>query len=604
MQLAVVIAAADGALWLSGPGGERAITLHGAPVRVFEPGWNVGLALAGEGLALLLLAHEDGRDAVWFLDDAGGRIGDDAAGLPGPARMALDAGLARLVAGLHGDGGPDWLSAGPARARGVLAGLYAPGPGVVVAPENPPAPLDARHLAALLGSDHQANVGRALREGALVWPSPVDGRDLACAHGIAVSPFLFLYRIVDAVHDVVAYVVATQHRCEPRALFLPAGETLIARSDDDAAFIGQHLGADIGTWLGRFALAHAPDWRAWRDGPAERALLVLRETHLGHHLWNELAGLEGLLADQAIAADPPEVLVCNHGLSEMWGRIEALFPALAGRVRRGDDGAGLAVECLAGRVLPLRPSASRVSVALAARVRAAMAGARAPARRARPLVVFNPRTENRTATDLVGLFAGIALVLLEEAGPFDLVIDGHNAHPGGPTGTLLGVHWDRARGSPLEAERAVAAGLSAALAGRDVGIIDNLGAPLSASIGWACVADFHVSIWGAGLAKYAWVARLPGLALTSRWNLASRHDLRIYDDDAWVEQAPLLLLPAPGDVTDHPGAPQLVPIDEPRFWNFSLDPASQRDNVRRLLRLAGFGDSGLPDRAGAARIRR
>ena len=602
MQLAAVISAADGALWLAMPGGDRAITMNGLPVRGFEPGWSVSAALAGADIALLLLAHADGRAAVWFVDAAGARIGDDPAALPDAARAALATALASLVDALLGDGA-EFLAGLGEGACAALARLYDPPPCRRAPPEAPPAPLDARHLAALLESDHQANVARALRDGALSWPGPVDGRALLSAHGIAVSPFMFLYRLADPALGSPAWVVATQHRCAPRALFLPAARLLIARSDDDAEFIRAHLGADIGAWLGRFALAHAPAWLAWRAPPPSRALLVLRETHLGHHLWNELSGLDGLLADPAIAADPPELLVCNHALSEMWGRIEALFPPFAGRVRRGDDGAGLAEECLRGRVLPLRPSADFVPVALAARVAASvtggvrLAGGPRPARGPRRLVLFNPRTENRTATDLVGLFAGIARLLLELAGPIDIVLDGHNAHDAGPTGTLLGVHWNQARGSPLAAERAVAAGLVAALAGSEARIIDNLGAPLATSIGWAMVADFHVSIWGAGLAKYAWVARLPGLALTSRWNLRSRHDLHIYDDPRWVEAPPLLLLPDPDDVTDAPGAPQLVPINEPRFWNFSIDPASQTENLRRLLAAAR-----LPDSAGAANI--
>ena len=385
------------------------------------------------------------------------------------------------------------------------------------------------------------------------------------------------------MHDRVGYVIATQHRCEPRALYLPSEGLLISRSDDDAAFIAEHFGGDIATWLGAFVLRHAPDFVNWLTAPARKPLLILREAHIGHHLWNELSGLHDLLAHPAIAARPPDVLVCNHTLSEMWGELESIFPELDGRVSRGGDGSDLAVHCLQQHILPLRPSASRVPKGLSARIRATMARGREIPKRAHPIVLFNPRTENRTATDLVSLFEGLAGLLLDLAGPITIVIDGHNENPSAPTGTWLGVHWNRAELPPLEAERAFASALRERLVELPIEIVDTLGQPLAASIVWASAASFHISIWGAGLAKSAWIAGLPGLAITSQWNLRNRHDLHIYDNEEFVELPPMLLFPNPDDIEDCPNAKQLVPIKEPRFWNFTLEPASLREKLQTLL---------------------
>lgn len=585
MQQTTIAPGPDGTLQLRVGDVWRPISLDGHRVDAFNPGWRVECALAGDLLGIIALRHESGEAAHWFVDRTGARITDNPAALMHPFRRALATDLDRAArALLLGRPGAAWLQDTPASLRAMLADLHAPPPTRILS--DPPAPYDAAHIATLFATDHAANTLRALTHGHMLFPSPIDGRPLPCAHGIAYSPFLFAYRIDDTDNDATAYVIATQHRCEPRALFLPREGALIARSDDDAAFIGEHFGTDIAAWLGAFALRHAPDWQAWYVATPRKPLVVTRETHIGHHLWNELSGLQDLLANPTVAAHPPEILVCNHTLSEMWGPLETIFPELAGRVSRGGDGGDLAKICLHQQIFPMRPSASRVPAALSARIRAAMQAGRAlPHGRHDRVVLVNPRTENRTANDLVGLFAGLAREILAQSGPFTLVVDGHNDNPHAPTGTWLGVHWNRAAASPLQAERDVVTGLRTALADAPIEIIDNLGAPLMESIRWAMAASFHICIWGAGLAKYAWVAKRPGLAITSAWNLVNRHDLHIYDSEDFVEDPPLLLLPDPSHVTDTPAARQLVELPEPRFWNFNLAAADLSAAIARLLAL-------------------
>ncbi|MBE7210060.1 MAG: hypothetical protein INR65_03505, partial [Gluconacetobacter diazotrophicus] len=83
-----------------------------------------------------------------------------------------------------------------------------------------------------------------------------------------------------------------------------------------------------------------------------------------------------------------------------------------------------------------------------------------------------------------------------------------------------------------------------------LGFRSNINRSARISVLWCRRADAFLAPWGAALCKYRWICDTPGYAVTSRWNLEHRHDLRIYHPGADTGTATELLLNPPDTVTD------------------------------------------------------
>jgi hypothetical protein len=108
-------------------------------------------------------------------------------------------------------------------------------------------------------------------------------------------------------------------------------------------------------------------------------------------------------------------------------------------------------------------------------------------------------------------------------------------------------------------------------------IINTVGAPIARSLFWAQQAAFFVALWGAGLAKYRWIANKPGLVLTNRANLVQMDgDLGIYNSPAMMDVPTLLDFIDAEHVTD-------LPAPDSFYANFNVDPAALRLALDRLI---------------------
>ena len=118
-----------------------------------------------------------------------------------------------------------------------------------------------------------------------------------------------------------------------------------------------------------------------------------------------------------------------------------------------------------------------------------------------------------------------------------VVVDGHNSRPfpDGQADSYLGFNESRASSPPIEVERDIVRSLSAAFDNSDVTIVDNVGGSMDASLFWLDQSRFFIAPWGAGLAKYRWIANKPGLIVSSRWVLRNKGDLHIYDSEKYME---------------------------------------------------------------------
>jgi len=576
-----------------------------------SPNWRVLHAVVADGLAIFELLDDDGSRAEWFFDGAG-RQSNTMGAWPTETQHALRTAFGPAVTALrdallpteppeadcvqHAAALRDFMRLGPALRDAIAAALQAevlPEPlhCTIDAPGAVPPPwADPAASRRTLSVDLQSRLVEAMRTGAFTWPSPADGVDMPCTGGFTLDDFNTLFRFFDRASGLDMLVLATEHLSRVAGLYVPAHGAVLSLGGDQTRMLRQHLPT-----IGRFVLQNLAVFGdslfAGREqcSAAFRFATFLRgggSAHLGHQLWNELTAIDALVADLPRDRLPLWLVPgLPGGEIEFYGPIDALFPEIAGRVRRGFANQGAVIRhAYENRLILFRATRERIADGLRRRV-VAYAALRAPELPARShAILIGLRVENRTATDLGALCA----LVIEEAVRLHpgctIVFDGHNARGGVRSGhTISSYREDAASQSPLAVERGVVDAMRQRFAGQPVTLLDTLGEPLATSLAWSQACDGFVAVWGAGLAKYRWVANKPGLIVTNRWNLENKGDLHIYDAGAYMaDPTPLVFVPA-AVMQDRPDALMLVPFDQATYSNFDFDPDAMRSHVRAFL---------------------
>lgn len=608
------------------------VSLPNAPL--LGQNWQALHAVVANGFTILELLHDAGGRAEWFFNGAG-QQSNTMESWPDHTRAALRAAFRPALTALRDTLLPtypvplpptseaalhEFLRLGPGLRDAVAAALQAEvlpnpalcdidAPGAALPPHASSFGADPAALRRALTVDLQDRFTDAMREGALTWPSPTGGADMPCTGALTLDSFNSLFRFTDWSSGLDVFVLATEHVSRMAGLWVPAHGVAICRGGDQKRMLLQHAPA-----IGRYVLHHLAYFgssllagRALPAVPARFATFLRGGTsaHLGHQLWNELTAIDAL-----VGALPPDRLPqwLVPGLPgneiEFYGPIDALYPEIADRVRRGfADQRALIAHAYENRLILFRATREHIGAELRRRVMA-HAARTAPALPPRDgaakgrAILVGLRVENRTTTDLEGFCA----LVVEEAirwqsantpsvppgtpppVPVTVVFDGHNARGGARSDETISSHCENiASQSPLAVERAVVAALRERFAGQPVTLLDTLGEPLAVSLAWAQHCDGFVALWGAGLAKYRWAANAPGLVVTSRWNLENKGDLGLYDAAAYMADPAPLAYVAADAVQDRPDAPMLVPFNHPSYHNFAFDPDAMRGGIRAFL---------------------
>lgn len=369
--------------------------------------------------------------------------------------------------------------------------------------------------------------------------------------------------------------------------------------------------------LCKIALLHGRRLRRWIAAPDKRLALMLHpesKAHLGHFIWNEMCALEQALL--AAPGDPPTVYAPGRTLdTAFYGPLEDLYPEFEGRVERTANEADAFRRSILNREAILPCAARRTLLASRRRIQAAVAndpdaalmspaaeafGRDPETGRARPVVIFSLRLQNRTLPDPESFFLACARALCDRFGSVGILLDGLNGLVGRSQGRSYKLHNVEApKGetlSPLAREQALAARFRAAVAGERIDTISLVGSTMRTNLLWMSKADFFVAFQGAGLAKLRWALAKPGYVLTSQANLTACRHLRIYDHDDFMEPiAEPLHLNGLDDVRDltgsnAPAKPSVIPHPE----NFDLiDP--QR-TIARIVDLCAEAFAGFETR--------
>jgi hypothetical protein len=592
----------DGVLCLRLDGRTVPLRMGTAPVESFLPGWRPVFLYTGfSPFALLQFSSDSGEAAVWILDSDGDRLGGSVGELEPDARDAFCAAAAPRVAQLVGavlqqpalslDSQSRAflrLPEGVRRDIGQLCATSALPPVRRVVLDAAPDPwdggwgLDRGHVETLLAMPFQDRLLQAAEDGMLSWPSPVDGRTLTVQGSLCSDDFRFAYRLADPVHGLVCYPIVSDQHAITIALYVPALEIVIMRNSWAASWFDIYV-PSLSEWLVPLACRFCDMLERYFGRGADRVASIMRgwpATHLGHQLWNELTGVDHFLRSSH-GTHIPEWIVPGTQ-TELWGAIDDLFPQLRGHVDRSAPNTDFAIRNSyeAGHCL-VRITGMYITAELQACLRRQVEADPAynDARRIimsrakpeAPVILVGLRVENRTIVDLLE-FCEELLEHVAHAFPGAiLVLDGHNS---GHDGRVIVSHGELgARRPPLDVERQIAMHLCRLQVGRDVTVVDTLGAPIWASLAWCEHADCFVSIWGASLSKYRWACNKPGLVVTSHWNMTQRADLHIYSSSEFMEAPSELMFVDAELIHDVPEAMLLVDVGpgQPAFFNFNVD---------------------------------
>ena len=592
----------DGVLCLRFDGRTVPLRMGAAPVESFIPGWRPVFLYTGFfPFVLLQFSSDAGEAAIWIVDADGVRLGGSLGELEPGAQEALRvAAVPRVVHWVNAVLQQPTLSPdSQARAFlrlpedfrrdvGQLCAASALPPVRRVVLEGAPDlweegwGLDRGHVETLLAMPFQDRLLRAAEDGMLSWPSPMDGRTLRVQGSLCSDDFRFAYRLADPTHGLVCYLIVSHHHAATLGLYVPALRLVLVRERWAAGLLDVYA-PSVTAWLVPLVCRFGDALERYFGTGASRVASILRgwpSIHLGHQLWNELGGIDRFLRS-ASGPHLPEWIVPGPE-TEVWGLIDQIFPELQGRVDRSSPSADAAIKASydTGACL-VRITSEYVSAGLRGNlqrlveadpvhrdIRRVIEGRTRPDA---PVIILGLRVENRTMVDLLE-FCEELLERVAEAFPGAiLVLDGHNS---GGDGRVVVSHGELgAHRPPLEVERQIAGHLRRLQVGRDVTVVDTLGAPIRVSLAWCGQADCFFSIWGASLAKYRWACNRPGLVVTSCWNTTHRTDLHIYHSPQFMESPSELAFADVSFVQDHPNAPLLVDVGpgQPSFFNFKVD---------------------------------
>ena len=344
--------------------------------------------------------------------------------------------------------------------------------------------------------------------------------------------------------------------------------------------------------LGRKDFLRAKLWSQYfrpflsaKNEAPRRVGVVFRENHIGHYIWNELSAVDAALS-QGYDVSVFTLKSCNEPVAP----VDVVFPEVEGHVTRQ---AG-------SMIAPLRAAFEdgvsfypymeyRVSQRLADRI-GALALAQEPALAARldaareeaQITLIGLRLENRCwIRQEEGYCALIRALGSRRDERFVLVFDGHNFSGGSRTEFIQShqEHLVRGGAAPTIVQREIAMVENVVRFLHDSGIdnveiVNLIPCSIAASVVASLKADYFVTHWGAGLAKYKWVANAPGCIVSSKAVLTRKTDVHIYDHEEFREGATLCDYFPWESVLDDPTAQQLIAVGQNAADrdNFDIDP--------------------------------
>ncbi len=602
----------------------RLRTLDGEALPLLA-GWSPAVVLRGPAeVCVLGLKHDDGRMAVWFLDRDfrffANSIGELSVAAQQELRRELRDGIAAVWQGLIcagranlGDSARQLFGCTGSLMREMADGVgeqvipalrvvlleNADDLGVIdeVGSGSADKPVLTPIVQGLFARDFLLDIVATIAVGRLTIPSPIDGAPLSSDIAFSLNPSTLAYKFHDERNDVVFFVFSAHWRSAMTALYFPLSGLLICQNprtrNDFLGFVG---GApDMA--LFRHATDHVLELDAYLRAPARSVAILYIQEHLGHHLYNELGGLD-LVVRSVAAKKLPKILLINAFRSEMYGPVDSIYPEVAGTIdRTPHDPFSLARHAYTNHLCLVRPTDDYVPRGLARRIIQRLeADPDVDPHRDRhaelekngfATVMLGLRVENRTLVDPVGFFCEAIDALIERLGKVAIIVDGHDAVVTPEGRRMYESHGETiAVRSVLDAENEILGALKDRYAGRnDIEIISTVGATMAVTVFWCNRSCLFITPWGAGLAKYRWLCNRPGLIVGGHGFLRYGEHLNthLYDAREFMEAPTRVVFFSADDVEDDPTAPMLIGLGDAQRVNYRVRPGAVRPRVLQAL---------------------
>ncbi len=557
------------------------VMLNGLPANNSNPSWQANFAISDlHPLVILFWTDLTGREAVWFLDSQFNYIANDIndlkkSGWPHLTECAvvLASRFRNAILLGHRSVEQDFMSHMLLLDGEIISGLLTLAPDSLV-------PVCRTIEIGNIGSDHDELIGgncqlrfqnidsilhifslTAIRianevaeRGRFVVPSLFSSDLVDCNLGLILSDNVFAYRFVEPTNGYAWFAIASFYTSQLCGIYLPDQNLLLVPNVETRQFlVSVFPGMPIEVSLQNHLIPHARDLIASEiKNRARRISYIWHNKHLGHHIWQDLTGAYLVNRDIA-AANIPDIVIVGGDQAEMWGRLDELFPTFAGKVTRGLSNLSEAASfCYRQGLIAISPTSAFIPQALSGLIVEHSIKSEScvedfyaldVARSAGSIIVLlGLRVENRTVVNFKDFCLNIVDQLSKLSNRVTVVVDGHNQERGASR-ALSSFADQYAIRAPIDVEKEIVVALLQKFDGTNVSIIDLIGQPMARSVFWSVKSDFFVTPWGAGLAKYRWVANSNGLVLAGARFLDDRIGLDIYNSNVTMENSgPVLFI--------------------------------------------------------------
>ncbi len=586
------------------------------PLAALDPGWtalHVVSTLAPT--YVMVLRHEDGHEASWFLNADMHHIGgglqqaveSEDQGLRPRILSMLKRTLAHLNATRPGDRTGSEIDRDIASlcdrtifdlieivwaelfGRTVVLNLDGPETDVALQAFG----LSRLDLLTTLDGSLPDGFAELFRTGTLERPSPFGTGPAASDIGLLIENRITAYRFLDRRRDQVFHLIAHDYHDRTCAIYFPTAD-LYCHTGHAPNF--RHFSFLYVLHVVRHA-ARIAGYLSAPEKPRTSASFVsdFPALHLGHVVWNELSGLLEI-AGRVGRDRLPDVYVLNaENGSEPFGKIDLLFPEYRGRVVRPsfawDQAAAHVYE---NRLFFVRYMTRYVRREVGRRIMGQLRldhgldDDRRLARRfrdeGRHCMLLGLRVGNRTVPDLDRLYSEVIDHLVGRLRRVVVVIEGHNARIVGDPTTSFGSFGPPGTDEPLVEELRIVFALRRRYQhDRNVEIVSVVGTSIARGLFWIEECRFFVAPWGASLAKYRWICNKPGFVMTNRLNISEpAGDLLIYNSPQFMEDPAYMEIIDLHHVQDVPGPGGF-------YANFIPSTEAVLSGVDRLIKAAAAG---------------
>jgi len=471
------------------------------------------------------------------------------------------------------------------------------------------------HVRKLFDEDFFRVQAEAFSGRALEVTSPFSGSKLQAESGLFVHATkltrAYAYRFSDQEQKIVFFLICNDSGRAAHldwcysihAVFIPALNIVLYKSKDEKDYSDYFFWEPLEWYFYREIALYGDLLLEAGSLISAKPAAAVYFNHIGHHLWNELSGMDRLCRIYETETLSAPIFLTQDILTEMLGTLDTLFPKLAGQVSRTqcsfDD---LKMHFYKNNFLFLHLTDRKISKRIADQIIFCSEEACPGSLKGQysdltqqgfKIIILGLRVENRTLVDLEGFYISVIMEILKLFDKVAFVVDGHN-QPDGIDSARSYESLHAHNSSEIDRiELDIFQTLSDLfLQNQNLVFISTLKKPVAYSIFWCSRAEFFVCPWGAGLAKYKWVCNRPGLVVSGR-NFLLNNESNLYDIMDYREGAIVSHRIAPDEVVDRPDAPTLVP-NGPLNVNFDVEFAA----VAREIRILSMNQLTPPKRQG------